>query len=497
MTLNGLKICWSKKVKGEKRLECGESVNDSRIIEETMRLISEFLDRVERHKSALLSDLTTPFDRDINALSDWLNGVVIVVDGDEAITELRMAEREVGEKMLALLNQVREKWLRVYRQELEELVRKLRRGEATIIISGEPFDRNKSFIVHLYTENLAIIIARVAESESITSHISLTGLGGIDVIVPKSLNDKGLRAIQCGLLLTDGSIDRDDYPVMGTNRLWQVVVFTMVFPGKIHMIINGLNVNNGDVSVIWQLRAIDHKDAFGSKAEVVEVAGGLGDDEFPLFLLFVVLGDGNVNVKERRVRLYMGYSKLELWGDLIERLEGLGFREEDEGHKVAYMVKSSKAANLTKKMLSNPIIKAIIEDLARLPDAEKLRRLIELANVKVKPPNKSSIEVVDGVKMTIRIGAGGIIELRTWRKDYREVMKILEKLRDAGYKETKLSKWGEKFTVYMSMDVIKKYPELISKVCEVLRKIYDEAMNEDNMKKARTIAKAIRKLGCQ
>lgn len=52
-------------VNGSNRLECGESVDDPRVIKETMRLINEFLSRVERHKSVLLSDSATPFDEPI------------------------------------------------------------------------------------------------------------------------------------------------------------------------------------------------------------------------------------------------------------------------------------------------------------------------------------------------------------------------------------------------------------------------------------------------
>ncbi len=69
-----LKVCWGGvKVEGGKRLECGEPVDDPRTIEEVNRLINEFMGgRVERHKDVLLSESTTPFDKAINELSNWL-----------------------------------------------------------------------------------------------------------------------------------------------------------------------------------------------------------------------------------------------------------------------------------------------------------------------------------------------------------------------------------------------------------------------------------------
>jgi uncharacterized protein YcnI len=78
------------------------------------------------------------------------------------------------------------------------------------------------------------------------------------------------------------------------------------------MYIHGLSLNNGDVGVTWQLRTIDHKGVFEGKAEVSEKAGKLSDEELPLFSLYVILGDGDVNIKEKRIRLTMGYLKLEL-----------------------------------------------------------------------------------------------------------------------------------------------------------------------------------------
>ncbi|WP_243670870.1 hypothetical protein [Vulcanisaeta sp. JCM 16161] len=39
--------------------------------------------------------------------------------------------------------------------------------------------------------------------------------------MPKLFGDNKLRAMQYGLLLTDGTIDEEGYPVMSTNQLWQ------------------------------------------------------------------------------------------------------------------------------------------------------------------------------------------------------------------------------------------------------------------------------------
>ncbi|WP_243668310.1 hypothetical protein [Vulcanisaeta sp. JCM 16161] len=427
-------------------------------------------------------------------MSDWLNNMVIV-KGDEVITKLRNAECEVSSKMLKLAKQARERWLSVYRRELEELIEGLRRGETTIIISGDPLDKNKSFTVHLYTEGLAIKVARVAKSGNITINITLDGLVGVHVTTPKLFNDKALRASQCGLMLTDGSID-NGYPIMNTTQLWQATIFPLMFPGKIRMRIHSLNINDGGVSVVWHLRAVEHKDSFKGKAGITEEVSRLDDAEFMAFLLHVILGDGHVDIKEKGIRLYMGKAKHELWGKVIDRLEGLGFRKYDGEYKVDYVVNSSKAVELARKMLSDKAIKALIEDLSPLLDAEKLRRLIELTSVETKPRGRSSIEVA-GIKMTVHMSTSGSVWLTIQRSDYGNAVKILELLRNAGYRETELNKHGDRYVVYMGIDVIKKYPELTSRVCEVLRKMHEEAVNESKVERAWKIAKAIKRLGCQ
>ncbi|GAB6946874.1 hypothetical protein JCM16161A_10040 [Vulcanisaeta sp. JCM 16161] len=297
-----LGICWGVKMRGSARLRCGEEVDDPRVVEEAMKLINEFLSRVERHKSVLLSESATPFDESIRALSNWLREIRAKVEegnNDESIANLRRAVLDIGERMLELAKRARKKWLETYRPELEELINELGSGGARLIISGEPFNKDKSFVAHLFMKHLAIEMARVAKRGNITVNITLTGLKGVHVAIPKLFGDGKLRAMQCGLMLTDGSIDNDGYPMMSTNQLWQVFAWLTAWPGKNHAYTNGLSLNDGDVSVMWHLTVIDYKGAFKNKAEVAEVASGLGDEGLPTFMLYAVLGDGYVNIKEK------------------------------------------------------------------------------------------------------------------------------------------------------------------------------------------------------
>jgi len=486
------RICWGMEVKDSQRLKCGEEVSDPRIVNEVAKLISEFIRRVERYRSVLLSDEITPFSYAISALSDWLK--VVVVEVDTVIMELKAVEHEVGKNMLKLAEEAREKWFKIYRSELEELIEKLRKGEAVIIITGDPFNESRSFIAHLYTRYLAIEIERIAKSpDNITIEISLSDLGGIDVVMPKLFSDNILEAMRYGLLLTDGSIVKG-YPAMNTNQLWQVIAWILVWSGIVHIYINGININN-NISIKWHLRAISHRDKIKNKDEVVKLVLKLNNDEFLIFLLFALLGDGHFDIKNKMIKLDIGVSKYELWVDIIKKIKSYGFKEYDSRNKKTYIIWTYKAIELTRKMLSSSTIKAMIESLSILPDAEKLRRLIALTNIKIKPRGSLSIEI-DNIKMSIHVRDEGYIEIRILRKNYEDARAIQERLNSAGYK-AKLRKNGKSFEVCIDIDEIKRHPELIAKVCDTLRRIHEETINENNAMKAWKVAKAIMRLNCR
>ncbi len=152
--------------------------------------------------------------------------------------------------------------------------------------------------------------------------ITLTELGGVRVNSPKLFNDEFLKPMQYGLLLTDGSFDSKSRPEMSTTQLWQSVAWLMAWPGRNHVFIDGLSINDDDVRIKWHLIATDYKGAIESKARIAEEVLKLGDETFTMFLLFAILGDGDVNVKEKRVRLTIGDSKYVLWSGIIDRMGG-------------------------------------------------------------------------------------------------------------------------------------------------------------------------------
>ncbi len=489
-----LGICWGVKVRGSARLRCGESVDDPRVVDEVNRLINEFISRVEKHKATLLSDSATPFDHDINALSDWLS-IIAVGNGDDAIAMLRNTEREASEKILRLAEEARERWLKTYKPELEDLINRLQVGEAKIIISGDPLNKDKSFMAHLYTENLAIEITRVAKAGSITINISLTGLEGVNVAVPKLLDDNTLEAMQYGLLMTDGAINKKGYPTMSTNQLWQAIIFPLMFPNKAYINITSVSINNSNVNITWQLKANDYKNKYKSKTIIAKKINKLNNEKFLQFLLLAILGDGTIDIKKKRIKLNIGISKHKMWAYINERIKSLGFKKNYSRYLITYTVTFSKAVNLAREMLGNQLIRILIDDLSKLFNAEKLKRLITISNMEIKSLGRSSIEIIDGIKMSIQLKEYGNIELRIERKNYEDAKRIQELLKSAGC-DAKLANYGKFFRVFISMETIREHKELAAKVCEILRRMHKNAIDEGNTERAWRIARAITKLSC-
>ncbi|ADN49508.1 hypothetical protein [Vulcanisaeta distributa] len=499
MALNGLRICWDIKVKDEKRLRCDEEVGDPRTTEEVMKLINEFLNRVEKHKAILLSNLITPFDHTISALNEWLKKIETNIEAgnDRSVAELRKTMYELSMGIRELAQQVREAWLSKYRSELEELIVKLMKGEVTVLIKGDALNKNKSFIVNLRARHLSVAIERVAVSGSITITLRLIGRKGIYIVAPRLLSNNLLKPAEYGLLLTDGTIDKDGYPKMNTNHLWQIIVFSLAYPGKVRLAIDGVNLNNGDVKVKWELRAISHKTKFKSKAKITKKVLKLNYDEFLTFLLFAVLGDGNIYIKRKKkvIDITIGGSKHELWKGIIEMMESLGFKNYGSRNTKRYELRSSKAVALAKEWLNNALVKVIVECLSQLPDADKLRNLITLASMRVKPHGRSMIEIIDDVWMNINVRDAGYVELRAWRRRLEDARAIQEALRRAGY-EAKLREARGGFEIYINKGQAKRSPELLIKICGALRKMYEDAISENNERKAEKIARAIITLNC-
>ncbi len=95
----------------------------------------------------------------------------------------------------------------------------------------------------------------------------------------------------------------------------------------------------------------------------------------------------------------------------------------------------------------------------------------------------------------MRVDNYGRVELRICRKRLEDASVILKKLRDVGY-NAELSLQSKVFVVYIGHSEVMKHQELVAKVCEVLRRMHEEAVNEGKTERAWATAKAMINLNC-
>ncbi|MGC8606826.1 MAG: hypothetical protein ACP5L5_04630, partial [Vulcanisaeta sp.] len=229
------------------------------------------------------------------------------------------------------------------------------------------------------------------------------------------------------------------------------------------------------------------------KREVAEEVEKLNIERLKAFLAPAVWGDGDVSVDEGRIRLIMGLGKYELWLGVIERLVNeLGFTMYPRDYRVEVILKSSKAVELAKDWFETPDLRELIELGAGLPGGEKFRRIIELANAEVMELGRSSI-VIPGtdISMNIHIDRHCRVELRAWRRDEKEALKLVEELNKAGYKAVKYVEKGS-HVVSITHANIRDTP-LKPVVCRELNEWLNETKDE---RKKKRIAKAMQNLEC-
>ncbi|WP_237699645.1 hypothetical protein [Vulcanisaeta moutnovskia] len=265
------RICWG--VKRGRRLVCKELVTDEEVIKEVEGLINELRRRFERHKDKLES--AAFIDGLIGLLEQWLGE-----HENDRGRKVKEAKR-IAKKMIKLLKKLRRKWIETYWRQLLELMDLLERNAIDVIVTGEN-NGEKSLMVHLYNKDVTVDVAKVAKSGNITINLTLSELEGDDVKVDNTFIDgELLRAIQYGWEITDGSIKRKR-PAMGTSQPWQVVLWSLCYPGEVRMYIHGIGLNEDGVSIRWVLTAKDHRAK--SKEDVAEGVKKLSTERLRAFM---------------------------------------------------------------------------------------------------------------------------------------------------------------------------------------------------------------------
>jgi hypothetical protein len=159
---------------------------------------------------------------------------------------------------------------------------------------------------------------------------------------------------------------------------------------------------------------------------------------------------------------------------------------------VVHLYSKDVAVGLARDWLAIPDIKELIELGSSLPGGEKLRRVIELASREVREKGSRSITIPGtSISMSIHVDRYCRVELRAWRRDENEALRLIEELRKAGLHPSIYVERGY-YVISIMHTKIRDSP-LREPVCQKLSKWLNEASDE---RRKERITKAIQNLKC-
>ncbi len=163
-------------------------------------------------------------------------------------------------------------------------------------------------MVHVYEDHVELKINRIYNSNSPIIQLVINGIKSFHINVPnvfrELMNKKEherfieevLIPMEGGFAITDEGKNKNR-PSIKTAQLWQVLLWLLIYPGEIYMVIDTINVNKYGESIIWHLKANNH---ISLKQNIQEITRRFNDVAFFNFILAVILGDGDVQIRRRK-----------------------------------------------------------------------------------------------------------------------------------------------------------------------------------------------------
>ncbi len=160
--------------------------------------------------------------------------------------------------------------------------------------------------VSIYGRDITLS-AGITSTSGVTVHLSPVILEGANINAPNAVTlmdgedrkkfVKMLKVLKAGFAETDEGKEGDK-PVMNTTQNWQVIVWTMLYPGDVYILVDSINVNERKVTITWHLKVLSHKSIKGMIFKNVEK---LDEEQLLAFFTTVILGDGSAIINKNTV----------------------------------------------------------------------------------------------------------------------------------------------------------------------------------------------------
>ncbi len=389
--------------------------------------------------------------------------------------------------------------------EVNKLIKDLINGSAEVIIRGEDVSG-----ISVHGEYVTLETHRT--NTGIVVRLVLKGLRGMTIrtlnVFKKTMSkeeyvkfiNKVLKALKGGLEETDGIVNKGKAAI-GTSQLWQVVIWSLLHPGKAHTYISGININEENVTIMWYLKSYEHNALKGLFLNDVE---RLDIEELLAFMLTAILGDGTVDIRKtvKDDRVYNGGAIIEItlashkfdrWKPLLCKLQSVGFKSSKpkiQNNTVKVGFYDSNAIDLTRAIIN--VLPPILRDILDALSFDKWDNLRRIAKMELKWRKGESQVIVANYKFTVAVRES-TVELVRKTGDGVEARKVIDELRAVYGDEfhARVNNNGKRLAVKISMYVFERYDEIKRQVIEVLRRKLEKTKDE---KKKQIIIKHLTRL---
>lgn len=370
-------FCIGKK-KG-KRYVCFNAVNDPETINKAVELLIEAINRtlrwqlwntwwIDKYEEELLVKRKSVEEKLRGKYDDKTVDAII----------------ELIDRFINYTSKLRNYWLRNgVNYEIRNLIENLINGKTEVIIRG-----NNTSGISVHEEYITLNVDKT--NTGVTVHLKLKGFKSMNIKVPdvfkmimseekyKEFVNEVLNGLRRGFEETDG---HNEYgkASMSTAQTGQAIAWALLYPGKVRININTVNINKNDVTIQWQLRSNDYNSLKGS---IIKDIDKLSVKTLLAFMITAILGDGSAYihkiVKDGRIydepviEIAMSAKKFKIWKPLLDRLWNVGFKwgESDlNENAIEIGFYGSNAIDLARAMIN--ILPPILTDLMNAFNFEK------------------------------------------------------------------------------------------------------------------------------
>ncbi|ADN50878.1 hypothetical protein [Vulcanisaeta distributa] len=382
-----IEIYWGKCRRGKKCLP-KERIIDENIRHEVIEILNEVLKRLIYQRI---------WD------TQWVDNTYIKII-EVANKELKQSENKypkelikiVREVLNTLLNHINRElkayWV-VIGKEIKELINDLENGKVKVIVSKG----KNTLSAYIYEEHIELKANRIGNKNKIVAQLILKGLKGFKEVIPsvfkEAIDDEEyketLEPLRLGFSITDEGI-HNGKPSMSTSRIWQIVLWCLLYPSEHHLRIDAVNINKDDVTIMLHLIALEH---FSNKYMAFSIIRKFSKIQFLRFMITIVFGDGDITFERRgngsvrpMIRLSIGADEFKKWEDILNRLKELGINWKiiNTKNEVQIQIRGKNAIKLAKMMIDAipPLITVLFNTLEVL-NFDKWSKLKRIAGIEL------------------------------------------------------------------------------------------------------------------